>query len=183
MAVKWDVVDSLGNRKEEYYEGECLIVGTKNDCGLFIDRLKANREQAAINNKEGRTRKKPTKLLDYTADPIEEGSLPAKITERVTKKLSPRKETSDSEGKPAETLKGAPRHCKRSSVSVSDSEESFSCETGSVSSSDEAEYKPPKNKHKKVKKLNSTEQQPTAKKRKHVSKGEKLTKEVPKEPG
>lgn len=60
VAVKWDVVDSLGNRKVEYYDGECLMVGTKNDCGLFIDRLKANREQAAINNKEGRTQKNPT---------------------------------------------------------------------------------------------------------------------------
>ena len=163
VAVKWDVMDSLGNRKTEYYDGECLMVGTKNDCGLFIDRLKANREQAAINNKEGRTRKKPTKLLDYTADLIEEGSNPAKITERVMKKPPPREETSDSEGKfdiikggnklavhkpnkelTVETQKVAPRHCKRSSVSVSDSEESFHSETGSVSSSDEAEYKPPK---------------------------------------
>ena len=105
VAVKWDVVDSLGNLKAEYCEGECLMVGTKNDCGLFIDRLKANREQAEINNKEGRTRKKPTKLLDYTADLIEEGSLPAKITEREMKKPSSREETSDSEGK-LEIVKG-----------------------------------------------------------------------------
>ena len=53
---------------------------------------------------------------------------------------------------------------------------SVSSKTGSVSSSDEAEYKPPKNKHKKVKKLNSTEQQPTAKKRMNVSKEKTLRK-------
>lgn len=110
------------------------------------------------------------------------------------KKPSPREETSDSEGKldivkggnklanhkpnkelTADTQKVAPRHCKRSSVSVSDSEESFSRETGSVSSSDEAEYNPPKNKRKKVKKLKSTaEQQPPVKKQKIVSKVKKL---------
>ena len=74
--------------------------GTKKDCGLFVDRLKVNREQAEINNKKGRTRKKTTKLLDYAADPVEEvNSSPAKITQRVRANLSPREETSDSEGK------------------------------------------------------------------------------------
>ena len=84
MEVKWDVMDSFGNLKEEYYDGVCLMKGTKKDCGLFVDSLKVNREQAEINNKEGRTRKKPTKLLDYAADPVEEvNSSPAKITQRV----------------------------------------------------------------------------------------------------
>lgn len=193
VAVQWDVVDSLGNLKQEYYDGASLMVGTRKDCGLFIDRLKANREQAAINNKEGRTRKQPTKLRDYTAHVVEEGSNPAKTTARVMKKPSPREETSDSEGKldsikggnklvvhkpnkelPAETQKFAPRSCKRSSESVSDSEESYRSETGSVSSSDEADYKPPKKKPKKIKKVKSTEQQPPVKKRKNVSKVKKL---------
>ena len=193
VAVKWDVVDSFGNLKEEYYDGECLMKGTKKDCALFIDRLKANREQAEINNKEGRTRKKPTKLLDYTAVPLEEGSNSAKITERVMKKPLQGEETSYSEGKldnvngrnkltvheqnkelSAETQKFAPRNCKRSPTPVSDSEESFNGDTVSESaSSDQDEYKPPKNKRKKIKNLKSTEQQPPAKKQKIVSKVKK----------
>ena len=139
MEVKWDVVDSFGNLKEEYHKRVCLMKGTKKDCGLFVDRLKNNREQAEINNKEGRTRKKPTKLLDYAADPVEEvNSSPAKITQRVRENLSPREETSDSEGKhgiirsrkeltvqkqdksfPAGAQK-SPRNCKRSFMPVSD---------------------------------------------------------------
>ena len=136
---------------------------------------KQPREQAEINNKEGRTPKKLTKLLDYTADPVEEvNSSPAKITERVREKLSPGEETSDLEGKhdiirsrkeltvqkqdksfPAGAQK-PPRNCKRSFLPVSDSEESFSSETRSVSSSDE--YKSPKTKIKKLKRLKSTGQ-------------------------
>ncbi|XP_068743442.1 uncharacterized protein [Montipora capricornis] len=162
----------------------------KKDCGLFVDRLKVNREQAEINNKEGRTRKKPTKLLDYAADPVEEvNSSPAKITERVRENPSPGEETSDSGGKhdiirsrtelrvqkqdnsfPAGAQK-PPRNCKRSFMPVSDSEESFSGETRSVSSSDEC--KSPKTKIKKLKKLKSTEQQPPVKK-KNASKVKKL---------
>ena len=165
-----DVVDSSGNLEEEYYDGMCLMKGTKQDSGLFVDRLKVNREQAEINNKEGRTRNKPTKLLDYTADPVKEvNSSPTKITERVREKLS-LGETSDSEGMhdiirsrkellvqkqdkrfPAGAKK-PPRNCKRSFMPVLDSEESFS-ETRSVSSSDE--YKSPKTK---IKKLKSTQQ-------------------------
>ena len=100
VEVKWDVMDYFGNLKEDYYDGVCLMKGMKKDCGLFVDRLKVNREQAEINNKEGRTRKKPTKLLDYAADPVEEvNSSPAKITERVRENPSPGEETSDSEGK------------------------------------------------------------------------------------
>ena len=139
VEVTWDVVDSFGNLKEEYHKGVCLMKGTKKDCGLFVDRLKVNREQAEINNKEGRTREKPTKLLDYAADPVEEvNSSPAKITQRVRENLSPREETSDSEGKhgiirsrkeltgqkqdksfPAGAQK-SPRNCKRSFMPVSD---------------------------------------------------------------
>lgn len=51
VAVRWDVVDSFRNLKEKYYDGECLMQGMKKDCALFINRLKANREQAGINKK------------------------------------------------------------------------------------------------------------------------------------
>lgn len=47
---------------------------------------------------------------------------------------------------PSETKTFAPRNCKQSSMPVSDSEES-------ESSSDQDEYKPPKNKPKKIKNL------------------------------
>ena len=94
-----DVVDSSGNLEEEYYDGICLMKGTKQDCGPFVNRLKVNRDLAEINNKEGRTQNKPTKLLNYAADPVKEvNSSSTKITERVREKLSPGEETSDSEG-------------------------------------------------------------------------------------
>lgn len=51
VAVRWDVVNFFRNLKEEYYDGECLMQGMKKDCVLFINRLKANREQAEINKK------------------------------------------------------------------------------------------------------------------------------------
>ena len=199
VEVKWDVVDCFGNFKEECYDSACLMEGTKKDCRLFVARLKANREQAKINKKEGKTRKKPTKFLEYTADQDEEGSNPAKITERVMAKPSPGEETSDSEQKlhkikgrkkltvqkqkedcPAETQKFAPRNCKRPSIPVSDSKESFSGETRSVSSSDEDEYKPPKNKCKKIIKVKSTKRQPPVKKQKNVSEVNKLRNKAPK---
>lgn len=114
---------------------------------------------------------------------------PAKITQRVRENLSPREEISDSEGKhviirsrnelpvqkqdknfPAGAQK-SPRNCELSFMPVSDSEESFSGETRSVSSSDE--YRSPA-KIKKLKKLKSTEQQPPVKKKKNALKMEKL---------
>lgn len=51
VAVRWDVVNFFRNLKEEYYDGECLMQVMKKDCVLFINRLKANREQAEINKK------------------------------------------------------------------------------------------------------------------------------------
>ena len=43
VEVKWDIVDCFRNLKEECYDGACLMKGTKKDCGLFVDRLKAER--------------------------------------------------------------------------------------------------------------------------------------------
>lgn len=59
---------------------------------------------------------------------------------------------------------------------VSDSDESFSGDTGSESSSDQDEYKPPKTKPIKIKNLKPTEQQLPVKKQKNVSKVKKLRK-------
>ena len=77
---------------------------------------------------------------------------------------------------PAETKTFAPRNCKQSSMPVSDSEESFSGDTGTESSSDQDEYKPPKNKPTKIKNLKSTEQQLLVKKQKNFAKVKKSRK-------
>ena len=79
---------------------------------------------------------------------------------------------------PAETKTFAPRNCKQSSIPFSASEESFSRDTGSESSSDQDEYKPPKNKPTKIKKLKSTEQQLPVKNQKNISKVKKLRKKT-----
>ena len=71
---------------------------------------------------------------------------------------------------PAETKTFAPRNCKQSSMPVSDSEESFRGDTGSESSSDQDEYKPPKNKPTRIKNLKSTEQQLPVKNQNNVPK-------------
>lgn len=63
--VLWTVVNENGDLMEEYFEATNLKKGSKRDCGEFIDRLKESREKADISNKEGRCRKKPSKLNDY----------------------------------------------------------------------------------------------------------------------
>jgi len=63
--VLWTVVDENGDLMEEYFEATNLKKGSRRDCGEFIDRLKESREKADISNKEGRWRKKPSKLNDY----------------------------------------------------------------------------------------------------------------------
>lgn len=79
---------------------------------------------------------------------------------------------------PAETKKFAPRNSKQSSMPVSDSEESFRGAKGSESSSDQDEYKPPKNKPTKIKNLKSTEQQLPVKNQNNVPKVKKLRKKT-----
>ena len=63
--VLWTVVNENGDLMEEYFEATNLKRGSRRDCGEFIDRLKESREKADISNKEGRCRKKPSKLNDY----------------------------------------------------------------------------------------------------------------------
>lgn len=63
--VLWTVVNENGNLMEEYFEATNLKKGSRRDCAEFVDRLKKSREKADINNKEGRCRKKPSKLKDY----------------------------------------------------------------------------------------------------------------------
>ena len=63
--VLWSVVNENGDLMEEYFEATNLKKGSRRDCGEFIDHLKNSREKADISNKEGRCRKKPTKLKDY----------------------------------------------------------------------------------------------------------------------
>ena len=79
---------------------------------------------------------------------------------------------------PAETKTFAPRNSKQSSMPVSDSEESFRGATGSESSSDQDEYKPPKNKPTKIKNLKSTEQQLPVKNQNNVPEVKKLRKKT-----
>lgn len=79
---------------------------------------------------------------------------------------------------PAETKKFAPRNSKQSSMPVSDSGESFRGAKGSESSSDQDEYKPPKNKPTKIKNLKSTEQQLPVKNQNNVPKVKKLRKKT-----
>ena len=63
--VLWTVVNENGELMEEYFEATNLRKGSRRDCGEFIDHLKKSREKADISNKEGRCRKKPSKLKDY----------------------------------------------------------------------------------------------------------------------
>ena len=63
--VLWTVVNENGDLMEEYFEATNLKKGSRRDCGEFIDHLKKSREKADISNKEGRCRKKPSKLNDY----------------------------------------------------------------------------------------------------------------------
>ena len=63
--VLWSVVNENGDLMEEYVEATNLKKGSRRAWGEFIDHLKKSREKADISNKEGRCRKKPTKLKDY----------------------------------------------------------------------------------------------------------------------
>ena len=63
--VLWTVVNENGELMEECFEATNLRKGSRKDCGEFIDHLKKSREKADISNKEGRCRKKPSKLKDY----------------------------------------------------------------------------------------------------------------------
>ena len=62
--VLWTVINENGELMEEYFEAMNLKKGSRRDCGEFIDQLKKSREKADISNKEGRCRKKPSKLKD-----------------------------------------------------------------------------------------------------------------------
>lgn len=118
VAVRWDVVDSFRNLKEEYYDGECLMQGMKKDCALFISRLKANREQAEINKKRAERKRHqqnystmPQSHLKKVTIPQEQTSYSARKLDNVKcrNKLMVHKQNNEL---PAETKTFAPRNCK-----------------------------------------------------------------------